>query len=82
MDSWMGHSKQELLMKWGMPTRESSDGNGGQIVMYAYESYIPGYFNVWDYKMFYINASGNIYYWRTQQQAVPPTQVDLNVYSR
>lgn len=41
MDSWVGHTKQELLMSWGPPARVSSDGAGGEIIVYARQVYIP-----------------------------------------
>ena len=41
MDSWLGHSKQELIMKWGPPARTASDGGTGEILVYAQQVYIP-----------------------------------------
>ena len=34
LQSWVGHSRRELLAAWGPPDRESSDGNGGKVLTY------------------------------------------------
>lgn len=34
LDSWLGHTKKELLQQWGLPDREGSDGDGGYILAY------------------------------------------------
>jgi hypothetical protein len=52
------------------------DGGGGSV------SNTKPAENFWDYKFFYVNSSGVIYYWMTQQQQIPPIQIDLNVYKR
>lgn len=96
MDSWLGHTKQELIMTWGPPSRVASDGAGGEIVVFAKQGYMPPttfYDNTggsttsnsltfWDYKMFWIDTQGKIYHWMTQRQQVPPQQIDLNIYFR
>jgi len=41
MDSWLGHTKHDLAMKWGPPARTAPDGNGGEILVYANQVYIP-----------------------------------------
>lgn len=90
MNSWLGHTKQELLLSWGMPARETEDGNGGQIVAFTHggstDGINLGYGNrippdAWyDYRIFYINAEGRIYSWRTKREHIPPQQIDLRVY--
>lgn len=42
MNSWMGASKQQLYMSWGPPARITEDGNGGEILVYAKQVYLPG----------------------------------------
>lgn len=37
----MGHSKQDLIMKWGPPARYTSDGGNGEILVYAKQVYLP-----------------------------------------
>lgn len=34
MDSWIGHTKPELLRAWGPPSSVSSDGQGGEILIF------------------------------------------------
>jgi hypothetical protein len=34
MDSWLAHTKQELIMAWGPPTKTASDAQGGEILIY------------------------------------------------
>lgn len=96
MNSWMGSTKQNLIMSWGPPARTADDGAGGEILVYAKQVYIPpstfydGYGGsstrpaqtYWDYKMFWVNTEGKIYHWMTQRQQIPPMQIDLNVYRR
>lgn len=100
MNSWIGHSKQELIMSFGIPSRIESDGAGGEIVVFAQQVYQApsnstiytnsgssstvhnaGY-NYWSYKMFFINKEGKIYHWLTQNQQIPPTQIDLTIFHK
>jgi hypothetical protein len=72
LDSWLNHSKAELIQAWGPPTRYESDGKGGEILIYEntvkvaniiYGTYMEK--NVINYKQMYVNSSGIIYYWRS-----------------
>lgn len=50
MDSWIGHTQQQLELRWGAPTRMMPDGQGGQILIYdsnpgAITTTSPGFFN-------------------------------------
>jgi hypothetical protein len=87
MDSWLGSTKQQLIMSWGPPARTASDGGTGEILVYANQGYYPGIngngaFTYWDYKYMYADSDGKIYYWMTRRERVPPTQIDLNIYRR
>ena len=87
MDSWLGSTKQQIIMSWGPPARTASDGGTGEILVYANQGYWPGYngqgaFTYWDYKYMYVDSNGKIYYWMTKRENVPPTQIDLNIYRR
>jgi hypothetical protein len=85
MDSWLGHTRQDLIMNWGPPQRTASDGGTGEILVYSRHVYMnlpSGLINYYEYKMMYINSEGRIYHWMIQNQQVPPTQIDLNVYKR
>ncbi len=35
MESWVGTYETDLLMAWGPPTAEYSDGSGGKIIVYT-----------------------------------------------
>ncbi len=74
MDSWLGHEKKEVILKWGPPQRTTSDGNSGEVLVYS-NQYAYNYQPYWKHTMFYINPSGKVYYWMVQKNAIPPTQV-------
>ena len=38
MDSWMNSHQSDLIASWGPPTRTTSDGKGGSILIY--EKYV------------------------------------------
>lgn len=81
MDSWIGSTKQNLILKWGPPARIASDGGNGEILIYSTQSYLYGsvYYR---YRMFYADSNGNIYHWLIQGGQVPPQQMDVNLYVR
>lgn len=37
MKSWMGHHKADMILQWGPPTRTTSDGRDGEILIYEYD---------------------------------------------
>ena len=78
MDSWVGHSKQEIVMNWGPPARTASDGSDGEILIYASTYWGP---TSWKYTMFYLNSSHTVYHWLIQTAYVPPAQLDVNLYT-
>ncbi len=73
MQSWIGSTKQQLLLKWGPPTNVYSDGVGGEILCYEQTASTAGYYGqswyyppqqiLW-YRHFFINPSGIIYHAR------------------
>jgi len=79
MSTWMGASKQKVMLSYGPPTRTSPDGAKGEIYTYensrtitmlypSYNRYLPGLAtsdNITYYINFYFNSEGNVYYWRT-----------------
>lgn len=82
MDSWMGATKQQLILRWGPPTTTASDGNGGEILIYARRVY--GQFNYttvdyWEYKMMYFNQQGKAYHWIVQNNPNPPQRIDVRL---
>ena len=34
LDGWIGQSREQLIKTWGRPTKETSDGQGGEIITY------------------------------------------------
>ena len=38
MESWIDHNKSELIKSWGPPSRVTSDGDGGKILIYEQSS--------------------------------------------
>lgn len=74
MDSWLGSTKHELILKFGLPDQSGSDGNGGEVVVYT-ASYFYGS-NVW-YKnrAFYLNSNGKVYRWLVKTTPQPPTVI-------
>lgn len=45
MQSWVGSHYSDLMLQWGPPTRSTTDGRGGQILIYEYDrntGQIPG----------------------------------------
>ena len=42
MNSYLGKSKQEVIMAFGVPLQTASDGNNGEILIYNKSGYVPG----------------------------------------
>lgn len=89
MDSWLGSTKHALIIEWGPPQQTTSDGDGGEVLIYCTRVYIPatnygmGLVSATDYyknRMFYIHSNGVIYSWRTSATSNPPTQVDVYLH--
>ena len=76
MQSWIGHSKAEIIQSWGPPQGGyTSDGQGGEILLYNSSKtlYIPvsGMVvqkDVQDYNQVYCHSDGTIYYIRWGRQ--------------
>lgn len=85
MNSWIGQTKQNLIMNWGPPVKTASDGGSGEILVYSSKVYIPGNQyaapqTYWDNRYFYVNSDGKVYHWTIKQERIPPQQIDLNIY--
>jgi hypothetical protein len=67
MDSWLGSTKQSLILEWGAPNRVTSDGDGGEVLVYERQTY-NGYYHITIYaiRMFYVHADGIIYHWKSE----------------
>lgn len=67
MDSWIGYTKKQLILKKGPPTSITSDGDKGEVLVYEdlRRAVISGtYLTVVHRTMFYVNSDGIIYHWR------------------
>ena len=71
LNSWIGKSKNELLMKWGMANRNADDGKGGQILAYEKRRSLGGFIsgNYFEnsfvhYTEIFVDSNNMIYYWR------------------
>jgi len=84
MNSWIGSDKKELILQWGPPSKVESDGNSGEILVYAQHGFVPlstgQTVNYWLYKMMYVNQSGKIYHWIWRKMPNPPEQVDVRLF--
>jgi hypothetical protein len=83
MDSWVGDTKQNLILKWGPPERTATDGGTGEILVYSKQKYnaiteATMYFIY----MFYANSDDKIYHWRTESGTVPPQNINMRLYIR
>jgi hypothetical protein len=67
MDSWLGSTKQSLILEWGAPNRVTSDGDGGEVLVFERSTY-NSYYHVTIYaiRMFYVHADGIIYFWKSE----------------
>lgn len=72
MQAWNGRTSQQLILQWGPPARSTTDGAGGEVLVYErwvprtfvpYLGWIGGYTAT---RMFYVNPEGVIYNWRWQ----------------
>jgi hypothetical protein len=70
MDSWLGSSKQALILEWGAPDRITTDGSTGEVLVYTKTaSAHNAYYSVTQYAtyMFYVHAAGDIYFWKAER---------------
>jgi len=82
MNLWIGHSSQELIQRWGPPTRTTPDGNKGDVYVYANQCSRMNGQVYWYYRLMYVNEQKKIYYWMVKEENVPPTQIDVRNYRR
>jgi hypothetical protein len=64
MQSWVGSHYSDLMLSWGPPTFSTSDGKGGQILVYQFNregGQIPGFSTKIGKTLFY-TAPQNISY--------------------
>lgn len=67
MSSWIGSTKNALLLSWGSPSSVASDGKGGEILTFeeVKRAYFEGrgYITVIHKYMFYVNKDNIVYHW-------------------
>jgi hypothetical protein len=65
IDSWIGSTKQEVIMQYGPPVLSTSDRNGGEILTFS-KSGAGGYsttmWNYTHYAHFYFGKDGLVYH--------------------
>jgi hypothetical protein len=89
MDSWIGASKQDLIMSWGPPQKVIENSPNGTILVYQKRVYVepgqpyPGVYtkaeHYWQYKYMYVGDNGTIFHWRRDREIIPPEQIELNI---
>lgn len=84
MDSWIGKTKQNLIMSWGPPERTESDGGTGEVLVYS-SKYYNSYYRTTTYRytMFFVysrRSGGTVYHWLINQGTVPPEQLNIDMY--
>ncbi len=73
MNSWIGSSKQELLLKWGAPANVTSDGNGGEILTFHEHDkiFINNTFLTRRYSYsFYLDANQKVYHGKYRRETL------------
>lgn len=79
MNSWLGSTKNQLIMKKGLPLREGSDGAGGDVLVYGVQLN-SAYGSTWEYAIYFAHENGIIYHWLVQSEHTPPSQLDVNLF--
>lgn len=70
MDSWLGHSSQELIQSWGPPSTTNANGGGGEVLTWTRQVGIRLF-----HKHMYVNESGKIYYWSSYTTNAPTIRI-------
>lgn len=77
LDSWIGRYDYELLESWGPANRSTSNGNGGQILVFTHAYYYRG--DTYEKQRFmYVDSLGRIYMWKARTVKQVPMQMKLN----
>lgn len=80
LDSWIGSTKKEVVMRYGPPEMTTTDTDGGEIITYT-NSYNAGYANtVWtttQFLHFYLGKDGLVYHclYNKSREPIPVIQV-------
>ena len=79
MQSWLGHTKQDLVAAFGEPARVESDGRTGEIMMYAKQKNTASYYQ---YRIFYLTGEGKVYSWLLKTDKQPPEKINISSFKR
>lgn len=82
MNSWLGHSKRDLILSFGPPSRSESDGQGGEILVYSrrvYGNFPSGVVDYFEHRMFYIDTQNSVYHWLITRNPNPPDRLDMQM---
>ena len=79
MNSWIGSSKNELIMSQGLPLTTGSDGANGEVLVYGTQLNST-YGSTWEYAIYFTHADGIIYHWLVKREHTPPSQLDVNLF--
>lgn len=77
-DEWIGKTKNELLMQQGVPEQTSSDGQGGQIMVYTHQRVVYGHNRTYK-ASFFISKDGLIYHVLYDNYETPPEKIDVRI---
>jgi hypothetical protein len=84
MDSLLDGTRQDVLMRLGIPDRTVPDNAGGEVMVFdklmnGFGYGAPQYYR---HTFVYLNSSGSVYYWMIENSPVAATQLDINLYIR
>ena len=78
LDTWLvGGTKQKLYLSWGPPTRTTTDGDTGEILIYDQDQRGYDGSNFTHRTMFYVRSDGKIYTWKVYNTPIAPIEVHL-----
>lgn len=80
MDTWVGHSSQEIIETWGPPNKIVIDDKGGEIMVYAVPRVGP-YNNYWQYRFMFLDKDHKIYHWVMRSDVIPPEQLKIEFHT-
>lgn len=80
MNSYVGHTKQEVIANWGPPAKVDSDGGSGEVLTWYGSAYILYGYTYYPVRMFYCDSRGVVYNWVTHTVNTPPQQLNVRLY--
>jgi hypothetical protein len=91
METYKGSNKRELILNWGPPKQTLDDGDYGTILLYYEKEKFEGYYTsggggpvggrtYWKYYFFFADTNNIIYHTLYNEEDIPPTEMELNLY--